>query len=113
MLRTLVPALIPEELDLERLDDDHGVAVLEHSADGRECKMVTGVDDHCRLVVIASVMAMPSTRAVRSAFTAAMRRYGVTPSRWRWCSSTFGRSVVAPCRPPCRRHGNSCPAAAK
>ncbi|RBM18280.1 IS481 family transposase [Streptomyces sp. PT12] len=46
-------------------------------ADGRECKMVTGIDDHSRFVVIASVVPVPSARAVCSAFTAAMRRYGV------------------------------------
>lgn len=46
-------------------------------ADGRECKMVTGIDDHSRFVVIASVVAVPSARAVCSAFAAAMRRYGV------------------------------------
>jgi hypothetical protein len=46
-------------------------------ADGRECKMVTGIDDHSRFVVIASVVAVPSAGAVCSAFTAAMRRYGV------------------------------------
>ncbi|HEY5986654.1 MAG TPA: integrase core domain-containing protein [Streptosporangiaceae bacterium] len=46
-------------------------------ADGRECKMVTGVDDHSRFVVIAAVVAIPSGRAVCAAFTAAMRRYGV------------------------------------
>jgi hypothetical protein len=46
-------------------------------ADGRECKMVTGIDDHFRFVVIAAVVAVPSGRAVCSAFTAAMRRYGV------------------------------------
>nr|WP_199812838.1 integrase core domain-containing protein [Streptomyces sp. NRRL S-1813] len=39
--------------------------------------MVTGIDDHSRFVVIASVVAVPSARAVRSAFIAAMRRYGV------------------------------------
>lgn len=39
--------------------------------------MVTGIDDHSRFVVIASVVAVPSARAVCSAFTAAMRRYGV------------------------------------
>ena len=49
-------------------------------ADGRECKMVTGIDDHSRFVVIAAVVAVPSGRAVCAAFTAAMRRYGV-PSR--------------------------------
>jgi transposase InsO family protein len=46
-------------------------------ADGRECKMVTGIDDHSRFVVIAAVVAVPSGRAVCVAFTAAMRRYGV------------------------------------
>ncbi|MDP4512145.1 IS481 family transposase [Nonomuraea turcica] len=46
-------------------------------SDGRECKMVTGIDDHSRFVVIAAVVAVPSGRAVCSAFTAAMRRYGV------------------------------------
>ncbi|MGW7318259.1 IS481 family transposase [Streptomyces sp. NPDC054865] len=45
--------------------------------DGRECKMVTGIDEHPRFVMIASVAAVPSARAVRSVFTAAMRRYGV------------------------------------
>src|SRR5260370_39339757 len=46
-------------------------------ADGRECKMVTGIDDHAGFVVISAVVAVPSGRAVCAAFTAAMRRYGV------------------------------------
>ena len=46
-------------------------------ADGRECKMVTGIDDHSRFVVIAAVVAVPSGRAVCAALTEAMRRYGV------------------------------------
>ncbi|MDG9728388.1 DDE-type integrase/transposase/recombinase [Streptomyces sp. DH41] len=46
-------------------------------ADGRGCKMVTGIDDHSRFVVIFSVVAVPSDRTVCSAFTAAMRRFGV------------------------------------
>jgi transposase InsO family protein len=46
-------------------------------ADGRECKMVTGIDDHSRFVVISAVVAVPSARAVCAAFTATMRRYGV------------------------------------
>ena len=46
-------------------------------ADGREAKMVTGIDDHSRFVVIAAVVAVPSGRALCDAFTAAMRRYGV------------------------------------
>jgi transposase InsO family protein len=46
-------------------------------ADGRELKVLTGLDDHSRFVVIAAVLAVPSSRAVCEAFTAAMRRYGV------------------------------------
>jgi len=46
-------------------------------ADGRECKLLTGVDDHSRFVVVATVLATPSAREVAEAFTAAMRRYGV------------------------------------
>jgi hypothetical protein len=33
-------------------------------ADGRECKLVTGIDDHSRFVVIATVLSAPSGRAV-------------------------------------------------
>ncbi|MFR9774369.1 IS481 family transposase [Nocardia sp. SC052] len=46
-------------------------------ADGRECKMLTGIDDHSRFVVIAAVLAVPSGRAVADAFLKAMRAYGV------------------------------------
>ncbi|MBO2458172.1 transposase family protein [Actinomadura sp. LCR2-06] len=46
-------------------------------ADGRECKLVTGIDDHSRFIVIAQVVAQPSGRAVCQAFTDAMSRYGV------------------------------------
>jgi len=46
-------------------------------ADGRECKLLSGIDDHSRYVVIAAVLAVPSARAVADAFTAAMKAYGV------------------------------------
>jgi transposase InsO family protein len=46
-------------------------------ADGRECKLVIGIDDHSRFVVISTVVAVPSGRAVCEAFTAAMRHYEV------------------------------------
>jgi transposase InsO family protein len=46
-------------------------------ADGRECKLLSGIDDHSRYVVVAAVLAVPSGRAVADAFTAAMRIYGV------------------------------------
>ena len=45
--------------------------------DGRECKVLSGIDDHSRFVVVAAVLAVPSARAVADAFTAAMRVYGV------------------------------------
>jgi transposase InsO family protein len=45
--------------------------------DGRECKLVTGIDDHARFVVMATVVADPGGRAVCAAFTAAMAAYGV------------------------------------
>jgi transposase InsO family protein len=46
-------------------------------ADGRECKMLTGIDDHSRFVVIAKVLAVPNGRAVCEAFCEAMRTYGI------------------------------------
>jgi transposase InsO family protein len=46
-------------------------------ADGREAKVLSGIDDHSRFVVIATVLAVPNGRAVCEAFTAAMAAYGV------------------------------------
>ncbi|WP_042411071.1 IS481 family transposase [Streptacidiphilus carbonis] len=46
-------------------------------ADGRECKLVTGIDDHSRFIVIAKVIANQSGRAVCTAFAEAMTTYGV------------------------------------
>jgi transposase InsO family protein len=46
-------------------------------ADGTEAKVVTGVDDHSRYCVIASVVARATGRAVCLAFAAALRGYGV------------------------------------
>lgn len=45
-------------------------------ADGRECKTLTGIDDHSRFVV-STVLAVPSGRAVADEFVRAMRVYGV------------------------------------
>ena len=44
-------------------------------ADGTEAKVVTGVDDHSRYCVIASVVARATGRAVCLAFAAALRRF--------------------------------------
>jgi transposase InsO family protein len=46
-------------------------------ADGRECKMLTAIDDHSRFVVAATVLERPSGTAVCEAFLAAMDRWGV------------------------------------
>ena len=46
-------------------------------ADGRECKIVTGIDDHSRFCVIATVVMRATARAVCLAFTAAMAEYGI------------------------------------
>ena len=46
-------------------------------ADGTEAKVVTGVDDHSRYCVIASVVARATGRAVCLAFATALRRFGV------------------------------------
>ena len=46
-------------------------------ADGTEAKVVTGVDDHSRYCVIASVVARATGRAVCLAFASALREFGV------------------------------------
>jgi transposase InsO family protein len=60
-------------MQLWQLDLAGGVPL----ADGREAKLVTGIDDHSRFLVISAVVAVPSGRAVCEAFTAAMGRFGV------------------------------------
>ena len=45
--------------------------------DGSEVKVVTGIDDHSRYCVLATVVRRPTARAVCAAFAGAMRRYGV------------------------------------
>jgi hypothetical protein len=45
-------------------------------ADGRDSKMLTGIDDHSRFVA-ATVLERPSGTAVCEAFIAAMGRWGV------------------------------------
>jgi transposase InsO family protein len=46
-------------------------------ADGTEAKVVTGVDDHSRYCVIASVVARATGRAVCLAFASALQEFGV------------------------------------
>src|SRR5271163_4385708 len=46
-------------------------------ADGRECKVITGIADHSRFCVIATVVTRATGRAVCLAFTTAMAEYGI------------------------------------
>jgi transposase InsO family protein len=46
-------------------------------ADGRECKLVSGVDDHSRSCVAAGLVERANARAVCRVFTQAPGRYGV------------------------------------
>lgn len=50
---------------------------LWQRAEGRECKMVTGIDDHSRYGVIAAAVAVPNGRAVCDVFAAAMTDHGI------------------------------------
>ena len=46
-------------------------------ADGREAKVLTGIDDHSRFIVCAGVMTRATSRAVCAHFAEAMRTHGV------------------------------------
>jgi transposase InsO family protein len=63
----------PAPMQLWQLD----VTASLFLADGRECKIITGIDDHSRFCVIATVVLRATARAVCSAFVTAMRTYGV------------------------------------
>jgi transposase InsO family protein len=60
-------------MELWQLDVTAGLFL----ADGRECKIITGIDDHSRFCVIATVVVRATARAVCLAFVTAMRTYGV------------------------------------
>jgi len=60
-------------MELWQLDVVGGVLL----ADGKECKVLTGIDDHSRFVVCAGVMPRATSRAVCTHFAQAMRRHGV------------------------------------
>src|SRR5215470_233043 len=63
----------PAPMQLWQLD----VTASLFLASGRECKVITGIDDHSRYCVIATVVYRATGRAVCAAFVAAMRSYGV------------------------------------
>jgi len=60
-------------MELWQMDVVGGVVL----ADGRELKILTGIDDHSRFVVCAGLMERATSRAVCDHFAAAIRRYGV------------------------------------
>jgi transposase InsO family protein len=60
-------------MELWQMDVVGGVGL----ADGRECKIITGLDDHSRFVVCAGLMLRATSRAVCAHFAQAMRRHGV------------------------------------
>lgn len=60
-------------MELWQLDIMGGVMLI----DGRELKLISGIDDHSRFVVIAQLVTRASARAVCRAFAEAMRTFGV------------------------------------
>jgi hypothetical protein len=60
-------------MELWQMDVVGGVLL----ADGSECKVLTGIDDHSRFVMCAGVMVRATSRAVCAHFAEAMRRHGV------------------------------------
>jgi transposase InsO family protein len=60
-------------MELWQMDVVGGVLL----ADGRELKILTGIDDHSRFVVCAGLMERATSRAVCAHFAEAMRRHGV------------------------------------
>ena len=68
----------PSPMQLWQLDIVGGVMLVDPVTGAlREAKVVTGVDDHSRFCVIASVVESATGRAVCLALAAALRRYGV------------------------------------
>ena len=82
-----------EDYKLWQLDVVGGIAL----EGGRYLKVVTGVDDHSRFCVLATVVASETARAVAGAFAGALRRYGVPDEVLTDNGSAFtGRRRVRP-----------------
>jgi hypothetical protein len=65
-------------MELWQMDVVGGVLL----ADGTECKVLTGVDDHSRFCVCAGVMVRATARPVCGFFVQAMARHGVPEEGW-------------------------------
>ena len=90
----------PGPMQLWQIDIVGGVMLVDPSTGVlREAKVVTGVDDHSRFCVIASVVERATSRAVCLALAAALARYGVpeeilTDIQAWWCPE--GPRIVRP-----------------
>jgi transposase InsO family protein len=69
----------PAPMALWQLDIMGSVLIADRGAVGgvREVKLISGIDGHSRFCVIATVTARTTSRAVCSAFLAALTRFGV------------------------------------
>ncbi|PJM97844.1 hypothetical protein CG740_38795 [Streptomyces sp. CB01201] len=63
--------------------------------DGRECKLVTGIDDQFRVIV------RPTGRHLCLAFAVAMQRYGVPPDMLTGNGKQFTSGLTKPQLPRC------------
>src|SRR5262252_10604171 len=68
----------PGPMQLWQMDIVGGVMIAdERTGELREAKVVTGVDDHSRFCVIATVVERATGRAVCLSFAQALSRFGV------------------------------------
>jgi transposase InsO family protein len=67
----------PGPMQLWQIDIVGGVMIAGPGTELREAKVVTGVDDHSRFCVIATVTERATSRAVCLALAAALAKYGV------------------------------------
>ena len=78
-------------MELWQMDVVGGVLL----ADGREAKVLTGIDDHSRFVVCGGLMLRATSRAVCSHFADAMRVHGMPPQlRSLQCATRVGSALA-------------------
>jgi transposase InsO family protein len=102
-----------ESMALWQLDIMGSVIVADDttSTGTREVKLITGIDDHSRFLVIATVVAHPTSRAVCRAFLAALEQFGAPEQVLTDNGMQFTGAYVRPKRSEvmferiCRRNG--------
>ena len=75
--------------------------------DGTECKLMSGIDDHSRFCVIATVVRLAPARAVCRAFITAMRTYGIPDEVLTDNGKQFTGRFGKPRRPRCYSSGSA------